>query len=283
MSKIVYCSMTQNRLVETRHCLQKYLPYVDEAVIVDGGSIDDSIFYLRNLAKVEPKLKFFIYPWPDNFSEQRNNYLKHVEDNSWCLVSDPDEWYQEETLKKLRPLIDEAERKGVNLIRFKCKSISLHGDKEVWSSLDNYYKGLLFKKTPGLKYVGNPHEHITGVPIKSMNTELLYEHVKQENVIWHRGARNLFVGGGGPNLNKSNLRWVELRNIAESLGLKTWHAFDSYLLKGNISKDLKDWMIKYHDVSGFDGASEHRELYKLYFRIYHPEEEPPELIQKNIP
>jgi len=39
---ITFCQMTQNRLSETRYCLEKYLPYVDQAIIVDGGSVDDT-------------------------------------------------------------------------------------------------------------------------------------------------------------------------------------------------------------------------------------------------
>jgi glycosyltransferase involved in cell wall biosynthesis len=159
--RIVYCQMTQNRLPETRHCIQAVLPYVDQVIIVDGGSIDDSIFYLRNLAQEEPKLRFFIHPWTDNFSAQRNNYLKHVEPGTWCLVSDPDEWFEQTTLQNLQALINQAESVGKDMIRFRCRSVSLRGDKRVWENLDNYHKGLLFKKYDKTYYVGNPHEHLS--------------------------------------------------------------------------------------------------------------------------
>jgi hypothetical protein len=54
-------------------------------------------------------------------------------------------------------------------------------------------------------------------------------------------------------------------------------------MKGNIDQRVKDWMVKYHDVNKSDGDSEHREVYKTYFRIYHPEEEVAELKGKHIP
>lgn len=279
---ITFCQMTQNRLHETKLCVETYLPYVDRVVIVDGGSEDDSIFYLRNWAQQEPKLSFYLYPWNDNFSAQRNNYLKHVPDNAWVLVSDPDEVFEEEALKALPHLIAEAESKGKDMIGFQCRSVSMKGEQRVWENLDNYWKRLLFKKYSNTYYVGNPHESLANHPHQIMDTPFIYEHIKQENVIWHRGARNLFVGGGGPNLGKTNLHWINLRQICTQLGITTWHDLDKYLMKGNIDKSLKDWMISVYDLTGFDGASEHREMYKLYYRIYHPEEEPINLQNKYI-
>jgi glycosyltransferase involved in cell wall biosynthesis len=282
MTKITFCQMTQNRLSETKYCLQKVLPFVDRAVIVDGGSIDDSIFYMRNWAQEEPKLEFYIHPWQDNFSGQRNNYLSRVEDNSWVLVSDPDEWFEDSTLQNLQILIEQAEAANRNMVGFQCRSVSLKGEKRVWENLDNYWKRLLFKKLPNTHYVGNPHESLANHTHRIMDTQFIYEHVKQENVIWHRGARNLFAGGGGPNLGIRNTRWVDLRNLCRELNIHSWHEFDAYLLQGNIDQRIKNWLISVHDIDGFDGASEHRECYKLYFRIYHPEEEPEQLRGKHI-
>lgn len=280
--KITFCQMTQNRLIETKHCLESVLPYVDRAIIVDGGSQDDSIFYFRNWAQQEPKLEFYLYPWQDNFSAQRNNYLNKVEDNSWALVSDPDEWFEPKFLKEMRNLITVAERENINMIGVRCRSVTMKGNERVWENLDNYHKRLLFKKLPGTHYVGNPHEGLANHSHRMRNTDFIYEHVKQENVIWHRGARNLFTGGGGPNLGTKNQRWVQLRSICTDLNINTWHDFDKYLMKGNIDQRVKDWMIGVHDLNGFDGSSEHREVYKLYFRIYHPEEEIETLRGKHI-
>ena len=63
---IIYCMMTQNRLWETKRCVENALPYVDHIVIVDGGSLDDSIPYFRNMSTEEPKLHFYIHPWCDS-------------------------------------------------------------------------------------------------------------------------------------------------------------------------------------------------------------------------
>lgn len=282
MSTITYCMMTQNRLVETVHNIEKTLPFVDRVVIVDGGSIDDTIFYMRNWAQEEKKIEFYLHPWTDNFSAQRNNYLSRVADNTWALVSDPDEVFETATLQNLREIIRDADRKNKDMVGFQCRSQSYRGSKVVWESLDNYHKRLLFKKYPQTVYVGNPHERLLGHPERIMDTTYIYEHRKQDTVTWHRGCRNMFVNGGGPNLGKSNPRWVELRSICSSLGIESWHQFDAYLIRGNADVRVKTWLIAQHDANWGDGASEHREAYKLYFRIYHPEEEPAELKGKHI-
>jgi len=120
-----------NSLIDTIVCLKAYLPYVDQAIVIEGGGNDDSLYYLRNWSQEEPKLKVFLVPWKDNFSEQRNEYLKRVPDNSWVLVSDPDEVFMPDTLQKLQPLIEEAERRGKDMIGFQCRSVSLKGEKRV--------------------------------------------------------------------------------------------------------------------------------------------------------
>lgn len=272
MTHITFCQMTQNRLHETRHCIEKYLPYVDKIIIVDGGSIDDTIITLRNWSEVEPKLEFYLHPWSDDFSAQRNNYLQHVPNDTWALISDPDEWFEDNTLQNLAKAIQLAESMKKDMIGFQCRSVSYKGQERVWENLDNYHKRLLFKKYPKTHYAGNPHEHLVNHPHQILDTKLIYEHVKQENVIWHRGARNMWTGGGGPNLGEKNPRWIDLRRICNELGLYTWHQYDQYLIKGNIDKRLKEWMYKYKDETGWDGASEHTEMWKLYYKIYHPEE-----------
>ena len=90
---------------------------------------------------------------------------------------------------ELIALQDEAERRDVNMCMFKCRSVSLKGDKRVWENLDEYWKGLFFRYRPGLHYIGNPHETLVypNEHLRPLRTDLIYEHVKQENIIWHRG------------------------------------------------------------------------------------------------
>jgi glycosyltransferase involved in cell wall biosynthesis len=288
MSKITACMMIQNCLLDAADTVKKVLPYVDKFIVIDNGSEDDSIYYFRNWAEKDSKIELHIVPWKNHFSEQRNEYLKRVEDNTWALVMDPDEVFDDSTLQNLQNLVAEAEKRGKDMVGFQCRSISMKGPYQVYENLDNYWKRLLFKKYSGTHYVGNPHESLANHPHKIMDTKFIYCHRKQENVIWKRGFRNMFVNGGGPNLGNKNPHWVRLRQICLTLGINDWHNMHKYMLKGNIDQKIKDEFIKYISLTELfpgqtDGLSEHREAYKYYFRILHEEEEPEHLKNLHIP
>lgn len=291
--KIIFCQMTQNRLDETRACVERVLPYVDKVVILDGGSIDDTIFYFRNWAMEEPKLEFSVIPWNDKFYEQRTNYLRIAdgiaEPGDYILVSDPDEMFDIELLEKLPKIANAMEKHGANVGCFQSRSVTMRGNKRVHENLDDYWKHLFYRWEPGMYYIGNPHETLV-IPskFKVVNFGLVYEHVKQENVTWHRGARNFVVWGVGrnplhdPDQIKMKV-WLGLKELRERNNLPDkWHAFDLYLMRGNVHTELKEWMINHRNVDNFEFASEAREIYKLYFRIYNPEEEPIQLQSEQL-
>jgi glycosyltransferase involved in cell wall biosynthesis len=293
--------MTQNELNDLVPNIERALPYVDSVTIVDGGSVDGTIMYFRNWQQQESKIRFFIHPWKDDFPAQRNNYLKRVAEiakaGDWVAMADPDEYYEQATWEKIHKAIDKAESLDKNMIGLRCRGVSNKGSDRVWENLDDYWKELIVKWDPKFRFNGfRCHEGKEGIPHLIMRTNLVYEHIKQENVIWIRGARNMFHAGSGPNLGEKNPAWVKLRNFTkETLNIDDWHSYYSYLLKGNIDPWLKSFFVD-HMLEGtpeasdnavskdsWDGSSEMREMYKMYFRILHPEEEPDELKSVHIP
>ena len=100
--------MTQNELPYLIYNINRLLPGVDSVTIVDGGSTDQTIIYMRNWSKIEPKIRFFLHPWKDNFPAQRNNYLMHIaeiaQENDFIFVCDPDEILDEAGVLNLRNL-----------------------------------------------------------------------------------------------------------------------------------------------------------------------------------
>jgi glycosyltransferase involved in cell wall biosynthesis len=268
--KLTYCMMTRNRLYDVMRCLERVKPYVDRIVIVDGGSIDDSIFTLRNYQGVE----LYIHPWNDNFSQQRTHYLTHAGENGgtdWVLVSDPDELYSVEALQNMRKEIENAGR--FNMLSFQSVSVTTKGTDVVHKNEDDFWKPLLFKWNPGIHYVGNPHEALVlngGMRVKNLPYQ--YYHIKQQDVTWHRGARNAFIAGISPAGVPTKL-WKPFRDLVREVsGVDSWTAFDAYLLKGKIDQRIKDALISFKDEKGWDGCSEWNEMYNLYFLAYHPEE-----------
>lgn len=298
--------MTQNEHFDLVATLKTLLGYnaVDTVTVVDGGSIDGTIPYMRNWARQDSRMNFFVHPWQDNFPKQRNNYLRRVaeiaKEGDWLLCFDPDEPLDDEACARLREVVEWAEGQKLDWIGFRCRAISLRGDEVVHSNEDDHWKRLLIRWSPELKYVhfgeGPVHEHLEG-PSRAFDLgrdptnagpfgrpfgTLFYEHRKQENVIWWRGVRNYYCGGGGPNLGTKNPMWVALREATAEIGIFNWHDMLKYLVAGNIDPQIKQWMINTRQADGWDGASEQREWYLLYFRMLHPEEEPEELRGEQI-
>jgi len=263
--------------------------------IVDGGSSDDTIQYFRNWANREPKIRFFIHPWCDDFPAQRNNYVRHVGEvaqlGDWMATFDADEPYEQRTLEKLRKVVDYADDHGYNMIGLQCRSVSERGGERCWENLDEYWKELLIKWDPNFYYSGKLcHEGKAGIPHNILRTDLVYEHIKEENVIWKRGCRNSFHAGGGDNVCDANPVWVKVRSfLNDKLGINDWHSFNKYLLAGKIDDELRTMLIDFRlegrggatdnnwKAQDWNGSSEWREWYKYYFRVLHPEEEPEEL------
>ena len=126
-----------------------------------------------------------------------------------------------------------------------------------------------------------------------------YKHLKTQKEVFERSARNHYIGGGGKNYGEHNPEWVEFRALLKEIGLtfEVYHDYLNYLRKGNVDKRLKEYFIKYRLVGernrdfnkypklgvekffekeqgtiDFDGASEIRESFRLYFEFYHPDE-----------
>lgn len=301
--KIHYACMMQDNLWQAKDTIAEILPHVDSITIVDGGSRDDSIFYFRNWSQDEPKIRFFVNKWTDDFPAQRNFYLKKVaeiaQDGDWLLTGDPDEPFSQDVLTNLHVLAGMAEKKGANMVGFQCRAISMKGPKLVHESLDNYWKHLYVKWNPSFHYTGDfCHEGKAGIPhnILNLNDPYVYYHVKQQDVNWPRGVRNAWIGGSGDNYREACPLWVRLRKLVkDKTGIEMWHDFYNYLVAGNLDPEIKQFFLdmafegtpqagpnnwKSKDIPG---SSEWREHYKLFFRLLHPEQEPDHMRGVHIP
>ena len=53
---LIYCTMTLDNHADARDALLRVLPHVDGAVVIDGGSTDETLPFLRGLERSEPKV-----------------------------------------------------------------------------------------------------------------------------------------------------------------------------------------------------------------------------------
>lgn len=86
--KISLCMIVKNEEKYIQQCLESALEIVDEAVIVDTGSTDNTIDIInKNFKK---NVKVINYQWENDFSAARNVSLSHAT-GDWILILDADE------------------------------------------------------------------------------------------------------------------------------------------------------------------------------------------------
>jgi len=92
-------------------CLRSVQGFVDEMVVVDTGSSDDTVAIAEGLGATVHRLD-----WPGDFAPARNQALQWVS-GDWVLVLDADEQLRPEAREPLRQLMEQPELLLVNLLR----------------------------------------------------------------------------------------------------------------------------------------------------------------------
>lgn len=85
--------------------------FVDEMVVVDTGSGDDSAAIAQRCGATVHHI-----PWPGDFAPARNRALEWVR-GDWVLVLDADEWLRPEARGPLRQLMGQPDALLINLLR----------------------------------------------------------------------------------------------------------------------------------------------------------------------
>jgi len=92
-------------------CLASVADFVDEMVLIDTGSRDDSVAIARRLGATVHELA-----WPGDFAPARNQALERVR-GDWVLVLDADERLRPEAREPLRRLMAEPDALVITLLR----------------------------------------------------------------------------------------------------------------------------------------------------------------------
>src|SRR3989338_781444 len=99
MPTLSLCMITKNEEKNLAKCLNSVKDLVDEIIIVDTGSKDNTI----NIAK-SFNAKIINFKWQDDFSLARNESLKCAS-SDWIVVLDADEVIAKNDLVKIKRLI----------------------------------------------------------------------------------------------------------------------------------------------------------------------------------
>ncbi|MFN8670588.1 MAG: tetratricopeptide repeat protein [Candidatus Sericytochromatia bacterium] len=171
--KLTLCMIAKNEGANIERCIESVESIVDEIVLVDTGSTDDTVEKAKKYGA-----KVFYYEWTNDFSAARNQAIKHAT-GDWILFLDPDEEIPDNCRDNLRAfLVDVGDD-----IFYQLRIKNLDAENKV--KFENYMIRM-FKNTPNAKYTGRIHE---GVYPKNGFINISDDAV----YILHHGYKNLEV------------------------------------------------------------------------------------------
>jgi len=297
LTTVAYCQLTYPGDVGLTTLRIKEADGAVDSIII--AAHDCTPEQIQQMVDASPLVTVKTFDWTDNFPAARNEYLEVAKQQGmdWIVVSDPDEAFNEEFFKLLKPkILPKLEEGGWNMAGINCheqfEAIEWMDDLEKLKESpggyreSDFYKMLLFRIYPDTAYqgigtMGNVHETWGSqtVPFKPVNLQktVWYTHKKSALQIWRNACRNFTIGGGGNNIGAANPMWVEWRRIMDMLHLKGWNDVEQFVAFGpwadnrmaNMIELVLPWVIKALTFSASDYGTETREAAK--YIIYYNE------------
>jgi glycosyltransferase involved in cell wall biosynthesis len=144
--KLSLCMIVRDEADNIAACLQSVIPYVDEMIVVDTGSLDDT-------SKIATELgaKVYHYEWRNDFAAARNYSLKQAS-GDWILYLDADERLESGSGPELRRLLSDPDCDGYFLLE-------LNHFTENWEQdFAPHITPRLFRNRPEHRFTGRIHE-----------------------------------------------------------------------------------------------------------------------------
>ncbi len=173
--------IVRNEAGRLGRCLESVAGFVDEMVVVDTGSSDDTVAVARaHGARVEQ------IPWPGDFGPARNQALGWVR-GTWVLVLDADEQLLEEARAPLRALMADPDTLLINLLR-----------QEVGARQSPYSSvSRLFRRQPKIRWSRPYHAMVDDSVAELMASEPRWRVVDcPQPAIRHEGYRPELLSDG---------------------------------------------------------------------------------------
>lgn len=188
-----------------RPCLESIRPWVDEIIVVDTGSTDDTPEIVKSYGA---KLGYF--DWIDDFSAARNVSIDQAS-GDWIFWMDSDDTISPECGKRLRALADSNHEDNTlgYVMQVHCPSRTDNGKQEF--TVVDHVK--MFRNRDDLRFEGRIHEQVL-MNIRRLGGEVVWTDIHVE----HSGS-----DGSLESQRKKNER--DLRILRKDLSERPNHPF----------------------------------------------------------
>lgn len=154
--KISACYIVKNEAKNLAKSIKSLKNQVNEIVVVDTGSTDNTITVSRKLGA-----KVYSFPWQDDFSKARNFALSKAK-GDWLILLDADEYFTSKTAGNIRQVIRQAQHVDAILIQM------VNYDVDKAEIQDYFYQLRIVRNQQGLHYEGKIHEELKLSDSKTM-------------------------------------------------------------------------------------------------------------------
>ncbi|WP_394870748.1 glycosyltransferase [Clostridium butyricum] len=172
------CMIVKNEDQNIKSCLSKVVDFVDEIIIVDTGSTDNT----KNIASEFTK-KVYDFKWCNDFSKARNFAISKAA-NDWILVLDADEFVTNFFRDNVNKFIKNSlNKKKVGRVQRINIMEDPNGNKKYIERVNRLFNRNYFN------YEGIIHEQITDLNGETYETEIvdiIVEHVGYTKEVLHR-------------------------------------------------------------------------------------------------
>jgi glycosyltransferase involved in cell wall biosynthesis len=177
MTTLSFCAIVKNEAQNLARCLASVKPYVDELIVVDTGSTDNTIAIAQQYgAKVSH------FTWCNDFAAARN-YACSIPSSQWVLTLDADE-----ELAILNPdwtLQLQSASEDVQAF-----AIGLRGDNAGETEMQTIR---LFRNNPAMQYRDRYHEYLTYQDQALHSDHPLVQPLKGVEIIHYGYADNILA------------------------------------------------------------------------------------------
>ena len=111
MTKLSLCAIVKNEAKSLPQCLESVKDVVDEMIVLDTGSTDNTVEIARELGA-----EVYHFQWCNDFAIARNEALDRVR-GEWVLVLDADEILTPEIVPNIQQAIQDKNNLAINLVR----------------------------------------------------------------------------------------------------------------------------------------------------------------------
>lgn len=148
--KLSHTTIVKNEERVIGRCIDSIKDIVDESIIVDTGSVDNTIKIIKNKIK-----KCYYYKWAGDYSAARNYGVKQCT-GDWILVQDADEHMSPKSVKLIKEILEKTPDNIWEIL------VRVHDYTDA-TLIPQYivYGHRLFRNHKDIKWGGKGHEALT--------------------------------------------------------------------------------------------------------------------------